>query len=145
MSYGEPVPKEVWDERYAWIRTLEESEQHALASYLLSSHGIFITYDLEIAFCAGAWVSVIVLAHAAIDATLRDTELGDYTSNSKMVFGDNPELEWLRKRRNSLVHVREGYDPSDLDNIDSYHDTLEDDARRAMKLVYRTIFADPGT
>ncbi|MGA2555564.1 MAG: hypothetical protein ABSG04_04745 [Verrucomicrobiota bacterium] len=145
MSYGDPVPKEVWDERYAWIRTLEESERHALASYVLSSQGVFIAYDLEIAFCAGAWVSVIVLAHAVIDATLRDTELGDYASNSKKVFGGNAELEWLRKFRNSLVHVREGYDPSDLDKLDSYHAMLEDDARRAMKLVYRTIFANPGT
>ncbi|MDB6122289.1 MAG: hypothetical protein JWQ71_1282 [Pedosphaera sp.] len=145
MSCGDPIPKSLWAERYAWIRSIDEAEQHPLGSYLLSSHGVFLAYDIDIAFCAGAWVSVIILAHASIDATIRDTESGDYASNSKVVFGADPDLEWLRKRRNSLVHVREGYDPSNLDTIDTFHDTLEIDARRAMNLVYRTIYANPGT
>jgi hypothetical protein len=145
MSWGDPVPVETWQERYEWLRAAEQRAQHPMASYLVSSQGVFISYDLDIAFCAGAWVSVVILAHAAIDATIRDTELGDYRSNSKVIFADEPDLEWLRKRRNSLVHVREGYDPSDLDTIDDYHATLEADARRAMELVFRTFYANPGT
>jgi hypothetical protein len=145
MSYGEPVSKNVWHERYRWLRAVEEKIQHPLGSYLVSSQGLFISYDLEIAFCAGAWVSAIILAHAVIDATIRDTELGDYESNSKKIFGGDPDLEWLRKRRNSLVHAREDYDPSNFDEMDGYHASLEDDARRAVTLVFRTIFANPGT
>lgn len=145
MSSHEPPVPELWLDRYEWLRATEERAQHTLGSYLLSSQGAFVSYDLEIAFCAGAWVSVIILAHAAIDATIRDTESGDYRANSKVVFAGDPDLEWLRKRRNSLVHVREDYDPSDFDTMDGFHATLEEDARRAINLVFRTIFANPGT
>lgn len=145
MSSPEPPDSKLWLARYEWLRAAEEGAQHPLGSYLLSSQGTFISYDLEIAFCAGAWVSVIILAHAAIDATIRDTESGDYRSNSKTVFGGDADLEWLRRRRNSLVHVREKYDSSDFDMMDSFHATLEEDARRAMNLVFRAIFSNPGT
>jgi hypothetical protein len=150
MAFDEYVSEKTWSDRYNWLRGIEEAAVHPSASYLLSSQGTFITYDLEIAFCAGAWVSVIVLAHAAIDATLRDTETGNYKSNSKVTFGGNPELEWLRKKRNALVHVSDpnynGFiQASDLHNIDLYHSSLEEDAKRAMKLVFRTIYDNPGT
>jgi len=88
---------------------------------------------------------VIILAHAVIDGTIRDTESGDYRSSSKTIFDGDPDLEWLRKRRNSLVHVREDYDPSEFDAMDGYPMSLEDDARRAMILVFRTFYANPGT
>jgi hypothetical protein len=53
---------------------------------------------------------VLVLCHAAIDATIRDTETGDCASNSKKLFGGDGYLEWLRKKRNRLVHVSEWID-----------------------------------
>jgi hypothetical protein len=145
MSYGEPVSIDIWHGRYQWLRGVEEKAQHPLGSYLVSSQAAFVSYDLEIAFCAGAWVSVIILAHAVIDATIRDTESGDYRSSSKTIFDGDPDLEWLRKRRNSLVHVQENHNPSNFDEMDRYHASLEDDARRAMTLVFRTFFANPGT
>src|SRR5271169_1321457 len=86
MSSNVPPDSRIWLERYEWLRATEGSAQHPSASYLLSSQGTFICYDLEIAYCAGAWVSVIILAHAAIDATMRDTESGDYRSDSKALF-----------------------------------------------------------
>ena len=150
MAFADHVNEPLWSHRYSWLRQNEEKESHPRASYLLSSHGIFITYDLEISFCAGAWVSVIVLAHSAIDSTIRDTEILDYRSNSKAIFNDDEELEWLRKLRNALVHVKKGekskiLPEGDMDNIDTYHDNLEDSAKRAMKLVYRTLYANAGT
>ena len=150
MAFAEHVPEKLWEKRYNWLQEVEESEINPRASYLISPHGTFITYDLEIAFCAGAWASVIVLAHAAIDSTIRDVETGDYKANSKMIFGDDPDLEWLRKMRNALVHVsgspsKGPISESDLENLDAYHDSLEEEAKRAMKLVFRTIYASPGT
>jgi hypothetical protein len=99
------VPEKIWQDRLNWLETLEQKHNHSSASYLVSEHGILLTYDVHKSFCAGAWVSVIVLCHAGIDATIRDTETGDYTSNSKKLFGADKDLEWLRKKRNQLVHV----------------------------------------
>ena len=147
MAYAEHVSEELWNSRYNWLRKTEEAEIDPRGSYLLSAQGTFMTYDLEIAFCAGAWVSVILLGHAAIDSTIRDTDSGDYKSNSKITFGGDADLEWLRKKRNTLVHVSETsiMPESELHNLDKYHDALEADAKRAIQLVFRAIYANPGT
>jgi hypothetical protein len=150
MAYADHVVEKVWSERYRWLRQTEEVEAGVWGSVLLSPQGTLLAYDIEIAFCAGAWLSVIVMSHAAIDATIRDTEMGDYTSNSKVIFGDDVELQWLRALRNRLVHVRPPDHPSVLpeqamNDIAAFQDSLELDARRAVTLMYRAIYANPGT
>ena len=109
-----------------------------------------MSYDIELAFCAGAWISVIVISHAAIDAIIRDTELKDYESNSKKIFAGDVDLEWLRKLRNRLVHVSNpdnhpefvGAIESDVSGV---QDSFEADAKRAVALLFRTMYANPGT
>ena len=144
MDFLSPVPSNIWQDRLNWLEALEQKYNHPLASYSVSEHGILLTYDIHKSFCAGAWVSVIVLCHAGIDATIRDTETGDYTSNSKKLFGGDAELEWLRKKRNQLVHVS-NTSIGDLANFDTFHNALEVDARRAVELLFHTIYASPGT
>lgn len=150
MAYADYVPKKVWDGRSKWLRQVEEESQHPLASYLLSSQGTFVAYDVEAAFCAGAWVSVIILAHAAIDATIRDTEALDYRSNSKAIFNADPDLEWLRKTRNALVHVSESgqskfLPEGEMDNVAEYHDSLREAAEKSIRLLFKAIYANPST
>jgi hypothetical protein len=144
MDLLTPVPNSIWQDRLKWLEALEQKSNHPLASYIVSEHGILLTYDVHKSFCAGACVSVIVLCHAAIDATIRDTETGDYASNSKKLFGGDADLEWLRKKRNKLVHV--SAEPvGDVGNFDRFHDSLETDAQRAVELLFRTIYASPWT
>ncbi len=149
MAYADHVQKTVWTARYNWLRETEEREEGIWHSILLSPQGLLLTYDIEISFCAGAWVAVIILAHAAIDATLRDTEFGDYNSNSKKIFGNDKNLQWLRELRNRLVHVSSNhpsmFSEEDLNNVATFQEGLEADARRAVTLLYRTIYANPGT
>jgi hypothetical protein len=151
MAYAEHVEKILWDKRYQWLQATEEREGGEWRSILLSPQGTFLTYDIEIAFCAGAWISVIVMAHAAIDATIRDTETGDYTSNSKQIFEDNNDLEWLRTLRNRLVHLSDPekkqphFSEKELEDMAVFHDALEKNAERAVTLVFRTIYANPGS
>ena len=150
MAYADHVTKALWNDRYGWLRTIEKEEDGVWGSILLSPQGTLLTYDLEIAFCAGAWVSVIVLAHAAIDATIRDTELGDYDSNAKKVFGNNSDLQWLRVTRNHLVHVshpdhKSALSEKVLNDVAAFQESLEADARRAISLVFRSIYANAGT
>ena len=148
MAFLDHVDACVWKSRLHWLEQVDDSYRHPEASYLLSSQGTLLSYDVEKAFCAGAWISVIIMTHAAIDSTIRDTELGDYKSNSKDIFEGDPELEWLRKRRNRLVHVTDGphgIPQEELNNVDVFHDSLESDAKRAIQLLFKTIYANPGT
>ena|ERR1035441_6955069 len=138
------IPEGLWQSRADWLGAVGEKWSNPRASYLSSEQATLLTYDLHRAYCAGAWISVLVLCHAAIDATIRDTETGDYRSNSKKLFGGDPDLEWLRKKRNRLVHVSEESKES-LGDFDVYHEALEADAQRAIELLFRTIYASPGT
>ena len=150
MAYADHISEVEWNDRYDWLRKTEVEEAGEWGSILLSPQGVLLSYDLEIAFCAGAWVSVIVLAHAAIDATIRDTELRDYDSNSKKIFGNDEDLQWLRFVRNRLVHVshpdRDSALSEDaLGDVAAFQESLEADARRAVSLVFRSMYANPGT
>jgi hypothetical protein len=138
------VSVELWEERCNWLSAIAQAASNPHASYEVSEQATLLTYDVHRAFCAGAWVSVLVLCHAAIDSTIRDVETGDYVSNSKKLFGGEADLEWLRKIRNRLVHVS-GAGDSKLGDFDIYHDSIEADARRAIELLFRVIYRFPGT
>jgi len=148
MAYAEIPDAETWRSRERWLQETEESFQDPRASYLLSAQGTFLSRDMDLAFCSGAWVAVIIIAHAVIDAWLRDTVEGDYKSNSYQLFGDDHDLQWLRKKRNLLVHVQEDQttiDEAELHKIEENYESLEPDARRAVGMVFRVMYANPGT
>ena len=56
------------------------------------------------------------------------------------------ELEWLRLRRNQLVHFAPEHGPAiTVDAQWSNQDEFEKDARRAVALVSVVLFANPWT
>ncbi|HKI44607.1 MAG TPA: hypothetical protein VKA08_04645 [Balneolales bacterium] len=148
MAYADRPDSETWQAREKWLQETEESFQHPLASYLLSAQGTYLARDMDITFCAGAWAAVIIIAHAVVDAWLRDTELGDYKSSSYKLFGEDEDLHWLRKRRNQLVHVHENqttFDEAELHRIEENFESMEPEARRAVRIAFRVMYASPGT
>jgi hypothetical protein len=62
----------------------------------------------------------------------------------EVCLGEWGDLDWLRKKRNRLVHVSEEPQEESGD-FDIYHDSLEADAQRAVELLFRTIYSSPGT
>ena len=148
MAYANIPDTDTWNARERWLQESEESFQHPLASYLLSAQGTYLSRDMDIAFCAGAWVAVIIIAHAVVDAWLRDTETGDYKCSSYKLFGEDEEFHWLRKRRNQLVHVSENQtilDEAELHRIEENYESLEPEARRAIRIAFSVMYASPGT
>ena len=142
MVHLEHPSTKMWEERRDWFE--QNAEPPDEGGYLLSEQACAVVADLQCAFCAGAWIAVIVLAAAAIDAHLHDAE--GFTGNSKRVIdeaGGDTQLHILRKRRNALIH-------SDLDSPAITVDQqwfermkLEEDARHAVELVFRVFYANP--
>lgn len=137
--------KGVMEKRWDWCNQVW-SEAERGAGNFVSEQASAISEDVQIAFCSGAWVSVIVLSVAVIDAQLREIEVPDFDGNTKQLIEDakaNPELQDLRKLRNKLVHV----DPSDpvvtLNDSEIYRHELESEARKAFKLMAETFFLTP--
>jgi hypothetical protein len=123
-----------------------DSERKTHGVRTLSTQALLLLCDLEKAFCAGAWISVIVLAYAVADATLREIATGDYKSKAADLYGSNADLEWLRKIRNQAVHVSVPGSPSVLwkvppNNLAACQEALEPEAKRAVVIAYRQVHA----
>jgi hypothetical protein len=112
----------------------------------ISSHALLLEIDLRIAYCAGAWLSVIVLAQAAIEAQARQVTTGDYRATSLELFASDPDLQWLRMLRNELVHAAEPGTPSQVwkvpaTDFGTAQQALESEATRALQVMFRTIYS----
>ena len=130
-------------ERRDWFE--QKAEPPDDGGYVLSEQACALTADLQSAFCAGAWIAVIVLAAAAIDAHLHDAE--GFAGNAKRAIdaaGADPQLHALRKRRNTLIHADTDSPAITVDKQWSERLRLEGDARLAVESVFRVFFANPS-
>ena len=112
---------------------------------LISSHALMLEFDLRLAYCAGAWISVIVLACAAVEAQERQVTANDYSSSARELFARNPDLQWLRTLRNEVVHAAEPGTKSQLwkvggGDIGANQQALEDEATRAVETMFQAIY-----
>ena len=112
---------------------------------VISSHALLLEIDLRLAYCAGAWLSVIVLACAAIEAQARQVTATDYSSSARDLFANNPDLQWLRAFRNELVHAGEPGTKSQVwkvggGDIGANQRALEAEATRAVEVMFQSIY-----
>ncbi len=143
MIHLEHPSNEMWELRRNWFE--QKAEPPDDGGYLLSEQACAVVVDLQCAFCAGAWIAVVVLAAAAIDAHLHDAE--GFTGNAKRAIdeaGADLQLHTLRKRRNALIHSDPDSPAITVDQQWSERVRLEEDARLAVELVFRVFYANPS-
>ncbi len=141
----EPTP-ESWGSRLAWFESAYESFLNRGGGYAIGDQASALLGDVQIAFCAGAWISVVVMALAVVDAQLRETELPDFNGSTQKLLntlGLGQRLEWLRRRRNELVHLHIERPGISLDQQWSRQPELEGDARKAVELMFEAFFSNP--
>lgn len=146
MSVEPESEKEVFEERNRRFSLAACAAGQFRAEQIISSHALLIEVDLRLAFCAGAWLSVIVLACAAVEAQARQVTVNNYTLSAHDLFADNPELQWLRSLRNELVHAGEPGTKSRLwkiggGDIGANHSALEEESTKAIKVMFKAIYA----
>ena len=147
-SLPSPHPHEL--ERRRWLAKAHSCARKQSPLQTFSSHSLLLLIDIELAFCAGAWLSVVVLSQASVEATLRQITTEDYKSKAVVLFGADPELQWLRTLRNELLHAAEPGSPSILwkvspNNLVHCHSALEPEAKRALSLAYKAVYLAAGT
>ena len=140
-----PSPQPYEAERRQWLEKANEKARPKVLDHTFSSHTLLLLIDIELAFCAGAWLSVIVMSTSAIEAMYRQVVVKNYASNAEKLFGDDAELQWLRSIRNEITHAAEPGTPSQIwkmpsDNLVNCHGALEDEAKRAVALAYRVTY-----
>jgi len=136
---------ELWEARRQWFEELDESLAGD-GSYLVSEQACALIGEVETAFCAGAWVAVLVLALAVVDAQLRETELPGFTGNIRQLLDAaeaNPELQRLRERRNAIIHIDPENPAITVDQQWKNRTELEQEARQAVRLMFEAFYIGP--
>lgn len=138
---------DIWKQRRKWVdHTLEDADIGP--SYLISDHATALFMDMQIAFCSGAWISVVVMAISVIDAHLRETEaMNSRIGTAKLLedYFEGEDIDWLRKLRNKYVHHDIDKPLLEMNAWFYNQKQLEEDARKAFKMTVSALFQNPGT
>lgn len=146
-NWLEQPSAEIWEARRRWCEDLGESIAGE-GSYLVSEQACALTGEVQTAFCAGAWIAVLVLAMAVVDAQIRETELPGFTGNTRQLLAAtqaNHDLQRLRERRNAIIHVSPENPAITVDQQWANQAELEQEARQAIRLMFEAFYMSPGT
>lgn len=138
---------EVWQTRRDWFESVFDIDGRG-GAYTTGEHATGLLVDLQAIYCAGAFVSVIIMACTIADAQLREAELGENFEGGMMAAFDqsshSSELEWLRKRRNELVHFKKSRRLA-ITVEDHYlnREQHQIDAKRSINIVAAVLFENP--
>lgn len=136
-SWLELPSKESWEARRLWFESIGDSFVNEHASYGLSDQACALVGEVQVAFCAGAWVTALVMAIAVVESHIGEFRYSDLT--------DNPALQNLRKRRNSIVHFQEKHPGISLDQQWLNRTQLETEAKEAIRMMFEVFYSDVGT
>lgn len=138
--------QETWNSRNEWIdKEIQDSEP---LSYTVSDHSTALFMDMRKAYCAGAWLSVIVMSVSVIDSHLRETEAMDNKIGTQKLFNDfftGEDINWLRLLRNKYVHVNIDKPVLEMNDWFNNQKEMEADATKAIRLTIHAFFQNPGT
>lgn len=144
MDQLDPPSEHIWQQRQSWFEALFDVDNRG-GGYLVSEHATGLLVDLQAVYCAGAFITCIILSCAIIDAHLQDVEGAE--GGMQSVFEASlhkDELEWLRKRRNRLIHIKQTH-PLTISADDHWEnrEKHEEDAKKAIMLVAEVMFEYP--
>ncbi len=148
MEHLDHPDAEIWEERKLWFEDELERHQHPMASYLISDHATVLIVELQCCYCAGAFITTIILSVSIIDAQLRETEaLDNKIGTAKLLdeFFTGNDINWLRRLRNKYVHIDIDNPALTIDDQYTNRKQMETDARRAIQMVLHAFFQSPGT
>lgn len=135
-----PPSHRLWNERQAWFqRRLDDSYGDTPPAIGEQAEALLI--DLQLAFCAGAWVAVVILAQTVLDADMADRAAAAMQGGDGLVLNEirfGRDYVWLRNRRNDLVH-EEGRTALTMRDQTQHRAHLESEARRAVELLFKAL------
>ena len=138
--------KEIWTQRMDWIAKEIEDAEIGLV-YSVSDQATALFMDMQLAYCAGAWLSVIITSISVIDAHLRETEAMDETIGTARLLNEyyeGDDINWLRQLRNRYVHLNPDKPAFEMNAWFDNQDQFQQNATKAIKMTIKALFQNPG-
>lgn len=134
MEHLDPPDPLVWDERRLWFEERQQAHARAGTRGRLSEQATALLLDLQAAFCAGAWATVVILAGAIVEMQAE--------ASKQRRAADARELAWLRGLRNSLLHEDRGKPVLTVEDQWTGRSQWERHARRAIEVVFSVSYGE---
>jgi hypothetical protein len=136
-----------------WDYLLKLDDELLRGGVVLSEWVTFLVRDADLAYCAGAHLSAILVAQSAIEAHLRyeyhdgptrqSSTLYDLIENSPLLPELREDLHSLRRYRNRWVHVKDPREDADLLTRPEYHEAeLERIATTAVRAMRQVLYLE---
>jgi hypothetical protein len=137
--------KDIWSKRRQWLDVELEKAETGLM-YAVSDQSTALFMDMQIAFCSGAWISIVIMSVSVIDSHLRETEAMDTSiGTAKLLkeYYEGEEVDWLRQLRNKYVHHNLDKPLIEMNDWFDNQEQLEKTATKAMKMTISALFQKP--
>ena len=82
MDHLDHPDEGTWRDRQLWFEEELDRAQGEYGGYEVSEQACALMAEVQAVFCAGAWVGVVILAMAVIDAQLRETEVPGFAGSA---------------------------------------------------------------
>jgi hypothetical protein len=131
---------EIWQQRRDWID--KELEKARLDYCDTCDHSVALFMDISLAYCAGAWLSVIIMSISVIDAHLRGTEALDDKVGTANLLSSNYQgenIDWLRVLRNKYVHFNPDKPVLGMNDFYDKQEEFENEAKEAMEMTIKAL------
>ncbi len=125
-----PPDTEAWEARSAWFWRAHDVNAGPAPLDLGPRAGALLE-ELETVFCTGAWAASVILSWTIVEADARAA------ARAGVDVKDAPDVDWLRERRNRLVHVGRAGDKDEVPD----EAELRGWAEGAVRIVFKTLFA----
>lgn len=134
----------VWESRREKFMGLENV---ALGDRPFSNHPQIepLIYELQCAFCAGAWLAVVMLALAMVEVYLHSNGVRNRKEWGQFLgpLGLSEKVIWLCSRRNALLHMQNERNPSiEMEQILYDRNDLYRDAKQAVAIAFKVVFIE---
>lgn len=150
MEHLDYPENKVWNQRREWFENLILQNGYKSTTKLTGEQATALLFDLQCCFCAGAWVTVIILCIAVIESNINEitppTKNSSNLANKLKESGINEKsIDELRRRRNYLVHInKNNYPAITIDDQYDNRQSLEQEARQAIQLVFKIFKKQEG-
>ena len=125
--------------RKQWLQNIldeaVDKKNSTLSDMNLNSRAAALMLEAMQVFCAGNWISTLIVSQATIDAALWDEDGLQGINTNKL--RTDAEYVWLRNRRNTILHSIPGITPITLHDFNLDNESLERDAKQALLLTIR--------
>ncbi|TRX00238.1 hypothetical protein [Candidatus Methylobacter oryzae] len=147
MEHLEYPTIDQWEARRKWFEA-HIFHYEELGSYLVGEQASALISEVQACFCAGAWVAVIILSFAVIEANLQETSGSSKRLRAVELLkeqGFTAAFDQLRQRRNTLIHTNPDRPAITIDQQWDDRPALETEARDAVGLMFQAFYSQVGT